>query len=92
MCVLAVSSAKGVGKVNVSCSHVSSYFFDGFHRANARERDEAKRNRAALRSGEDFTRLCRRKKQSEMKQSEIERHCGVVRILRGSAVEKSRAR
>lgn len=86
MCVLAMSSAKGTGKTDASCSHVSSCFSGGFHRANARQRDEAKRNRAALRSSvqaksSGTAEQCTKRNPAPLQnsvQSEIQRHCGVV--------------
>lgn len=45
-----MSSAKKNRKEAASCSHVSRIFPVLFHRAHARERDEAQRNRAALRT------------------------------------------
>ena len=45
-----MSSAKKAGIRFVSCLHVSKSGFDLFHRAKPVERDEAKRNRAALRT------------------------------------------
>ena len=37
------------------CLHISRFFFDLFHRANARDRDEAERSRGALRGQAEFT-------------------------------------
>ena len=45
-----MSSAKNGKSKFALCLHISKFGFDVFDRANARERDEAKRNRAAQRT------------------------------------------